>query len=508
MGFNFASGLAIPQAVGRSGYGQVDSVTPQVASHGQGLDGAGGVRMPPTGQFDASRPCFLNGQWMLPLGTSPYPYALHPLMASPGYMGGQYAGSILGQAQIHAQMPAGSAPYPNFDAQGTQNAGIHRPTPLGAPTTPPISSIRPSQITRSHIESLKQNLKRVEDQLQYNVHQIDVKHMEGLAREIRHSIKALEDALPRQLEFEELHYPKPEKQEPRLNGIPFGSVGLQATTGGSSTIKENGVPSQVTGKPSKAVRGIFSGDNNTFQRSVSSDSDQSRQFSGLPMTAAAATPFQPSVQPSNHGLGSSSEDGYKESREAARKRFMSLGGNSFREMAINLTTKEHGTPVHGKANAHQNGSIGAANNAKLSLQQSSQQRPYLVGSLPPGSNSKDAVHGNFIYPRELTAEEIRARHLYWGQAPRSAMKGLPKFDGKDFYPPSPSKVREDVVLGALGTIDSSQTATDPFSSTDSRKTEGPTIATSCSESEDLVNGHSKKKKDGSNVRDNQLIPAR
>ena len=67
--------------------------------------------------------------------------------------------------------------------------------------------------------------------------------------------------------------------------------------------------------------------------------------------------------------------------------------------------------------------------------------PYLVGVLPQGIHISEARGSDFVYSRPLTDAEVRARHLYWGDAPRSALKGsgLPKFDGKDFYPPSPVK---------------------------------------------------------------------
>jgi hypothetical protein len=44
---------------------------------------------------------------------------------------------------------------------------------------------------------------------------------------------------------------------------------------------------------------------------------------------------------------------------------------------------------------------------------------------------------DMIYSRELTTEELQARQIYWGKAPRALSKGLSKFDGKDFYAPSP-----------------------------------------------------------------------
>lgn len=65
--------------------------------------------------------------------------------------------------------------------------------------------------------------------------------------------------------------------------------------------------------------------------------------------------------------------------------------------------------------------------------------PYLIGAFPQGTQSSDAHATDLQYPRPLTEEERRARFLYWGRAPKSAYGGLPKFDGKDFYPPSPTK---------------------------------------------------------------------
>jgi hypothetical protein len=65
--------------------------------------------------------------------------------------------------------------------------------------------------------------------------------------------------------------------------------------------------------------------------------------------------------------------------------------------------------------------------------------PYLIGTLPQGVNPRSARSSDYVYSRQLTEHEIRARYLYWGNAPRSVQHGLPKFDGKNFYPPSPYK---------------------------------------------------------------------
>ncbi|KFX95209.1 hypothetical protein O988_05911 [Pseudogymnoascus sp. VKM F-3808] len=65
--------------------------------------------------------------------------------------------------------------------------------------------------------------------------------------------------------------------------------------------------------------------------------------------------------------------------------------------------------------------------------------PYLMGFPPPGVPWKEARSHELIYTRPLTPEEVRARHLYWGNASKESLKGLPKFDGQNFYPPSPQK---------------------------------------------------------------------
>lgn len=65
--------------------------------------------------------------------------------------------------------------------------------------------------------------------------------------------------------------------------------------------------------------------------------------------------------------------------------------------------------------------------------------PYLMGFPPPGVTFAKAQPLELLYTRELTAEEKKARELYFGKAPKEASRGLPKYDGRDFYLPSPTK---------------------------------------------------------------------
>lgn len=76
--------------------------------------------------------------------------------------------------------------------------------------------------------------------------------------------------------------------------------------------------------------------------------------------------------------------------------------------------------------------------------------PYLVGVLPQGLSVSEAKATDLVYSRPLNDEEVRARYLYWGKAPRFIQSGLPKFDGKDFYPPSPLKQQAQPAPKLLG----------------------------------------------------------
>jgi hypothetical protein len=76
-------------------------------------------------------------------------------------------------------------------------------------------------------------------------------------------------------------------------------------------------------------------------------------------------------------------------------------------------------------------------------------------------NPRTAQDADYQYSRELTDEERRARFLYWGKAPRSAQHGLPKYDGKHFYPPSPVKdAGKGKGKGVMGNDTQGQQATD------------------------------------------------
>ena len=280
--------------------------------------------------------------------------------------------------------------YPNLEAQSAQSNGTHATTPVSAPAHPPISSIRPSQITKCHIESLKHNLKRVEDQLQYNVHQIDVKHMEGLAKEIRASIKSLKDALPKQLEFEGLHYPKAEKQDFKPSGELFNPPISHGENRKDhlSQGRKDGAAARAGVNASKGIRAVFS-TGSGLPMSGSTDSEPFRRFSGLPMTAAAAPPFHPynNHVASKHTV--SSGDDSRDSNEAARNRLLRLEPKGFQTVAMNPAGESRQDSSQSQPKPFVNGSPSHAVKAVANAATTPKSVPCLVASPPACVNRKD-----------------------------------------------------------------------------------------------------------------------
>lgn len=435
LGLNLGGGLTLPHfAMNRHASNQSEPLASQSVSHTQGLDGAGGVRISPPGQFDPTRPYFVNGQWMLPLGAQPYPYGLHPFMTHPGLMG-PCGGAPVSQGQVPAQTNAFSSTETQ-QTQSTQTNGTQLSTPLNAPANPPISSIRPSQITKCHIESLKYNLKRVEDQLQYNVHQIDVKHMEGLAKEIRASIKALQDALPKQLEFEELNYPKSEKQDVKPNGELFNPPNSHGAVRKEhlSQSRKNGSTARAVTNAVKGTRAVFSTGSGLL-RSGSTDSEPSRRFSGLPMTAATAPPFQPynnHVTP-KHTASSGDDSGV--SKGAARNRLLRPGTRTVPTMGLNMPGERREDPVGGQTKPLVNGfAKSPAHSTKETADNATTPKsvPCPVNTPPGCSNQKDNDNVRKLLPLPYNScvrsnqrtRSLKARRLSGSDGRRSGLRKL------------------------------------------------------------------------------------
>ncbi|XWW97760.1 hypothetical protein V2A60_005747 [Cordyceps javanica] len=361
---------------------------------------------------DSTRSFCVNGQWTMPHNPTLFAYGMpafsgfpHPSIvgsvAVPAAL--QPTPSTSASVPISIPTPAlapASAPAPAKSEKPVVETAKFSSVVAASPTTqttaslpnPPISSIRPSEITKKQIDVLKGSLKYLEDQLLYNKHQIDEKWMEYQAHMVRQQVDQFEKNLQNQKSFEETYYPKSKENS------SASSASLTAPTPSGdepSTRPPQDGPSNSGQKLWREKDREFfqahQGINSTKSVSLfapkrlGSTAEPNKKASSLPVHAALAPPFQPQNECPSH--------------------------SSF-------------------------------------FPPQKPDAPYLIGMIPTGGSQEKARETGYQYVRDLTDDELRARHMYWGKAPHHLQRGLPKFDGKDFYPPSPTRDR------TSGSIDS------------------------------------------------------
>ncbi|PNY26406.1 Uncharacterized protein TCAP_03663 [Tolypocladium capitatum] len=372
------------------------------------------VRISPPEQFDHSRPFFYNGQWVMPPGAAVYPFGMPPVAGYPVPMAGHPM--MHPRFGMHPMMPL--HPMRSDQSMHSHASSSSSIPAFAVPMNPPVSSILKSEITKRQLEHLRGHLKYNEDQLQYNKHQIDEKLVEQQVHVLHHQILMFEKKLEAELTLEESQCPQNEKIEestsstssrdgPRSKSSTASETKPDRDThSGSSSLDEAPHVRNIQEQKSKdrVSSQLPSGSSSTKSLPLKSalkkprSSEPSKKSSTLPVSAALAPPFQPRID------GASSVSAMTDS--SVYSAVSHTGGESSRK------------------------TFGKEGNAA---------KPYLVGALPPGCNPAAARDTDYMYGRDLTEDELRARHMYWGNAPRKLQKGFPKFDGKDFYPPSPAK---------------------------------------------------------------------
>ncbi|KAK4239199.1 hypothetical protein C8A03DRAFT_43159 [Achaetomium macrosporum] len=432
-------------------------------------DKQGKAKMPAAEPFDSSKPFFYNGQLMYPTGPFPAPLA-NPMV--PVQMLGIPHGLAPLPGQFMQPQPtsiSSTATGPSYAPSNTSLSGIppvvNHIVPananFNAGAAPPISSIKLSDITKKQIASFKQNLKYHEDQLQYNRHQIDEKDMENRIQILKGHIQRFEATLKAQLEYEEAHRKATQGKEDKKpsqtvaalevnkpSSQPTAAVEYKASDAQKQTDES------VNRRISLASYGLNTNIGESGKASFRSLPDQAYFGIGglangqsLPSEAALAPIFQP------RGYAST-WTGSKYAREMkayenAEKRLAAAESKSMEHLhmseqrsvsqpfaaALGATVPRAESSTDISDTASRSGKDTNAGKKK----QSNYGVPYLLGTLPKGVDPRTARDQDYVYKRPLTDEERRARFLYWGKAPKSAVKGLPKFDGKHFYPPSPVK---------------------------------------------------------------------
>lgn len=351
--------------------------------------------------MDGNRSFYFNGQWAMPHNPSLFAYGMP---AFSGFPQSSMIGPVTAPTALHSTTTASVAattlvPAPSSAPVkvGKPSVETAKPSPAVAASSttqttcslpnPPISSIRPSEITKKQIDVLRGSLKYLEDQLLYNKHQIDEKWMEYQAHMVRQQVEQFEKNLETQRSLEKSYYPKTKENSSSSSAsitIPHASADEPCNRPPPNSLQD-GMSNTVQEPWREKDREYFQtqqGINSTKSvslfapKKLGNTADPTKKASTLPVHAALAPPFQPQ----NEGPGHSS-------------------------LCSSRTTEP----------------------------------AYLIGMIPTGGNPDKARDTGYQYVRDLTDDELRARHMYWGKAPHHLQRGLPKFDGKDFYPPSPTK---------------------------------------------------------------------
>ncbi|KAL7944642.1 hypothetical protein V8C42DRAFT_353509 [Trichoderma barbatum] len=355
-------------------------------------------------QCDAARPFIHNGQWVFP------PAAHFAMGQHPGFISPPMMPMVAGHRLIpnHAMAPMaqsnGQVPQIPQHAMALPPSVQFPMVPLTPSAGQHQSSIRASQITKKQLSVLRASLKWAEDQLQYNKHQIDERSMELHAQSLRHSIGHFEKVQDEQAANEKRSLPEDQAKEDMSDSASADEE--QSKSPVTSSAKPENSAESVSSLPDESSIVRADKELPTTQRraytssqeetaiqvvpasqilGVSDDASASKRPSALPVTAALAPPFHPRA----------------------------VGGQTTRD---ELSGIGHFGPMY---------------------EEDTPAKPYLVGQLPPGMSVEQALDTDYVYPRQLTEDELRARHMYWGKAPHHLQSGLPKFDGKNFYPPSP-----------------------------------------------------------------------
>ena len=457
------------------------------------------IKISPPSQFDHSRPFVLNGQMVYPLpgGFQPPPNSV-PLPIT-------VLGDSNLQHQVPTNGSFLSPPYPvpmPLPLMMPQGPGGHHPMMFpnggphlegGFPLTPYMPQFAPglislSELTKSQIQGIRNQVKHIDNQLLNEKRQVDETFLQRQRSELMGFIEKMETMLQTQLGQETNH-----ASMLHLNGKTGDKTIMSNRVGSTETLRmaaietENKKPirsrlfaesAEELGEKNIAIAPPIPLFVPASQQPASHTQSEGPKAaieskpstrpepvpnSRLTVAAAKAPPFQPRA----HTMGNLSHSGSVGDTSGQKLRdSVALPNPALtapqceapdHQSAANLSSEiGHLIPHSGEAyptlsqvqsmqasqifDGNQSALFQRAHTFRASLSgYDGVSKPYLIGTLPSGMHLGEG--SEFLYSRPLTQDEVRARHLYWGDAPRSVLKGsgLPKFDGKDFYPPSPVK---------------------------------------------------------------------
>lgn len=466
------------------------------SNHGEHIDAIkGAITLSPPSQFDVSRPFMFNGQLVhavpprfhlpphvpvLPLGILGHTNAYHQQNTAPMGMTPQ---NILEMQPVHSQIPQQitfgshqghlvSVPfthfsvYPQLQPMG-QRCDVLPSLPPAPPLGQPVPMFSNLAMLENQLHTVKQQLKQIDDQLLNHKHQGDEQYVVNQRSYLQNHLSELQAAIstqtpqpngnlydePRMLNWNDGHGIRGSSVPPSADSVDSLSKSIAIEhealieVNSENVAREPIASGTKTDKPLK-ISGAISTAAAPPSLVDSPTPSESSSRQRLRTAAAMAPPFKPRSQLKTaiqstvfHSKATDSAKTYSvgelpdESPAHTEVQLIaSFGGwptprantlsdrtRDFRQVDSFLSP----TVIGINDKTHENG-VGTA-------------VPYLVGFPPSGSPFEKADPRELVYSRQLTEEEIQARHLYWGRAPSEATKGLPKFDGRNFYPPSPVK---------------------------------------------------------------------
>ncbi|EXF80573.1 hypothetical protein CFIO01_04280 [Colletotrichum fioriniae PJ7] len=448
--------FSVPQAPAQAQFAPLNSGMIPVGNanekdqHGGVVPNTGPMPMPPFG-----------GQWFLP------PHPMMPMgmqyTSGPTYSGAPMMpmafgpmGQTMGQPMMYQQP---SQPMPT--------AGARSFTPNAPVESCPVSSIRPSIITKNQLAGLRSSLKKAEAQLAYNRHQIDEKHMEEYARQLRSDIEHFEIKLKGELALEDSTISqrsdakdasevktskesKPAAAESRKTLTSDSSGDADIKNDPAHIARSNMTEEPKNSRHRKRDKLKLAVDtsaasapyiNSTVFATISpvpfdpKGHHQTREFdslhfrkqsTGLPVSAALAPVFQPrsDIRRSNENTPPVSAVP-KADKEAGDKVFHGILPRK-KEESGHLLSGAPPTPALDEKFE------------RIIRENPELTKAYLVGQVPFGMDPSPDIK-DYVYHRPLNQEEEMAKHLFWSNAPAHLRVNFPFFDGRSFYLPSPEK---------------------------------------------------------------------
>lgn len=403
-------------------------------------------------QFDQTKPFAINGQIVYPLhsdaqvSANPYPLPIEMMDGSTPIP--QIQPSFFHQAlnvppfrniTNSVALPHNSQATPNNQQPGT---GMNpKLTPNSAPALP----IPTMDFLDHQLRALYNSRSEIDKQIANNNSQIDGSFLESQRNWIECQINTVKNALA-------IHH----SQETSAEGFSFldRSTSIPPThlSDTEAVIPPQGQKNHSTALPNNLEKCPESIHDTDIPKKAQI---QSHIKSRLTISSAKAPPFKPR----SHTINDLGANNSRESEKSKNKYLESISqenknrGQHFSKTLQPSTGAQSCLEWSSLASVTQSDSGNLESTLREDFNDHAQSQnslfpspiskcmgaPYLVGTFPRGSQPNTISYDEILYSRPLTWEEQRARYLYFGKISRPAHSDLPKFDGKDFYPPSPTK---------------------------------------------------------------------